>query len=53
MEDNIKPRMGIRFLTGVVVIYLIVFFGIFTLTYYGTRLPLGTLVQHNVPTQAR
>jgi hypothetical protein len=44
---------NIRFWTGVIALYLIVFLGVIASTYYGTRLQLGTLVSHNALTQAR
>ncbi len=48
-----KNNKKIRFWVGVVAVYLIVFLGVLTSTYYGTRLPLGTLNTHSALTQAR
>ena len=43
----------ITFWAGVITVYAIVLAGIFTGTYYGTRLPIGMLTQYNAPAQAR
>jgi hypothetical protein len=52
LEDNMKPRINFKFLTGIIAVCLIVILGILTGTYYGTRLPLGTLTSHYTLTQA-
>ncbi len=44
---------NVTFRTVVIVVHVIVLAGIFTGTYYGTRLPLGTLTQYNAPAQAQ
>jgi len=36
-------------MTGIIAVYLMVIAGVITGTYYGTRLPLGTLTQYTVP----
>jgi len=53
LENNMRPRINFKFLTGIIAVYLIVILGILTGTYYGTRLPLGTLTSHYTVTQAR
>ena len=46
-----KLSGNVTFWAGVIAVHVIVFAGVFTGTYYSTRLPLGTLTQYNVPAQ--
>ncbi len=48
-----KYSGNVTFWTVVIVVHFIVLAGVFTGTYYGTRLPLGTLTQYNAPAQAQ
>ena len=43
----------VTFWIGVIAVHIVVLAGIFTGTYYGTRLPLGTLTQYSAQTQAQ
>ena len=45
--------MDFIFLTSITVVLIIIIATIITGTYYGTRLPLGTVITHNAPAQAR
>ncbi|HSG94099.1 MAG TPA: hypothetical protein VLA28_01170 [Afifellaceae bacterium] len=48
-----KISRNIAYWAGIIAVHVIVLVGVFTGTYYGTRLPLGTLTQYDAPTQFR
>ena len=53
LENIMKFIRNVKFWIGVISVYMIVFSGVITVTYYGTRLPVGTLTQYSSLTQAQ
>jgi len=47
-----KLSGNVAFWAGVIAVYVVVLSGVITGTYYGTRLPVGTLTQYSALTEA-